>query len=177
MTRQERLQVLETHLSRPVGNFTEFVLVDAINRIGTAEAPFVNLESLLLHRAADPKRVARHRVGMLLAAAVRYGVLLAQDQRTGCSGSYCVTALGQRYLSQAKSMRIGLWELNAGLNIERICAIIQLEGSDTFDQMLLHSASSRETSEDDGAVRRQVRAPAVDVAKRSQIHPLWASLA
>jgi len=176
MTRQERLQALEAHLAKPFGNVTELMLVDAINRLATGEKPFVLVESLLVQRAADPKRLDRHRVGMLLAAAVRYGVIQAKDQRTGCSGSYCVTALGRRYLSQAKSMRIGLWELNPESNIERMCAIIQLEGSDTFDQMLLHSASSRDTVHGEVDRRRQIESHPFESARQSQIHPLWASL-
>lgn len=135
MTRQERLQALERHLLRPFPHPTEFYLIDRIDRLTAGGSLYVELEELIAH-AAQPDNVCPFRLGMVLSAAVRAGALEKLGPQTGREGSYRITAIGQRYLDQAKAMRVALWKINPLLSIGEICAIVQVEGGDTLSEMI-----------------------------------------
>ena len=135
MTRQERRQALERHLLRPFPHPTEFYLIDRIGRLTACGSRYVALDELIAH-AMQPGNVCPFRLGMVLSAAVRTGALEKRGPQNGREGSYRITDIGQRYLDQAKAMRVALWKINPLLGIEEICAIVQVEGGDTLSEMI-----------------------------------------
>lgn len=177
-TRCEMLQELDGMLERPFPYATEFYLFDKLKQLATPEQPFVDVEALLQH-AANPAIVDRHRVSMMLSAGMRCGALEKDRQTPGYRGKYRVTAKGLTYLAQSKQMRIGLWEINPGMGIAEICAIVQLERSDALTEMLL---------DDDTVDARTARRPTPNASQDGhghseggsgawdKVHPLWAGL-
>lgn len=202
MSRQERLQALERHLLRPFPHPTEFYLIDRLDRLTGDTGRYADLDELITY-AAQPESVCPFRLGMVLSAAVRAGALEKIGPQTGREGSYRITAAGQRYLDQAKAMRVALWKINPLLSIGEICAIVQVEGGDTLSEMITRgkdeealkaerrrqekraAKKSADQSLAQGMQALTAQAPAASAAATPEqppatipapIHPLWAGL-
>ena len=135
LSRQERLQALERHLRRPFPEITEFYLIDRVDRLTNGANRYADLDEITTH-AAQPCNICPFRLGMVLSASVRAGALKKLGQQSGREGSYRITAIGKRYLDQAKAMHVALWKINPLLSIGEICDIVQVEGGDTLSEMI-----------------------------------------
>lgn len=178
-TRVEMAQELEAFLDQPLVHATEFYVIDKIDRLSRIIGSNVKVTHLMA-LASDPATLDRHRVGMALAAGVRYGVLEKDRSGSGLEGAYSVTPLGRRYLAQSKALRIGLWEINRRLAIEEICAVIQIEGSDALTEMLLvdpgrppsETAIDVQGKSDTSSKKRAGKGSRAT----PDVHPMWAGL-
>lgn len=201
LSSQARREVLDQHLLRPFAHPTEFYLIDLIDRLTGESERYADLQELMTH-AAQPENICTFRLGMVLSAAVRAGALEKLGTQSGREGSYRITAIGKRYLEQAKAMRVALWKINPLLTIGEICAIVQVEGGDTLSEMITQvkdeeaikaksrrreKAAARQNAGTERNAPAAAQKPAPDAATAIEngppppiqiaIHPLWAGLA